>query len=116
MHELAIVEALIDQVQKELERVDQKGRVLRVELSIGRLSGVCCDSLRFAFGLLAPGTCVENAEITIQEPKAVCHCRTCGIRQEIDDLVFQCPQCGSDDIVIESGRELMLQSIDIEDA
>ena len=115
MHELAIVEALIDQVQQELARADHQGRVLRVELSIGRLSGVCCDSIRFAFSLLSPGTCVENAEIEIEEPKAVCHCRTCHVRQEIDDLVFQCPQCGSDDIVIESGRELMLQSIDVEE-
>jgi len=116
MHELAIVEALIDQVQQELDQAEQDGRVLRVKLSVGRLSGVCCDSVRFAFSLLSPGTCIENAEIEIDEPRAVCHCRACNGRPEIDDLVFQCPQCGSDDIVIESGRELMLQSIDVEES
>ena len=107
MHELSIVEALIDQVGQELDRQGQQGRVLRLELSIGRLSGVNCDSVRFAFGLIAPGTVVEDAEIVIREPKAACRCRACGARTEIDDLVIQCPPCGSDDISIEGGRELL---------
>jgi hydrogenase nickel incorporation protein HypA/HybF len=115
MHELSIVEALIDQVGQELERAGQQGRVLRLELSIGRLSGVHGESLRFAFGLLAPGTQVEDAEIVIKEPKAACHCRACNTQTEIDDLVIQCPRCASSEISIEGGRELMLQSIEIED-
>ena len=115
MHELSIVEALIEQVQRELHRAGQQGRAVRLELSIGRLSGVNSDSVRFAFDLLAPGTCVEDAEVTICEPKAVCRCRSCNARVEIEDIVVHCPKCASDDIAIEGGRELMLQSIDVED-
>jgi hydrogenase nickel incorporation protein HypA/HybF len=115
MHELSIVEALIDQVGHELHQAGQPGRVARLELSIGRLSGVNCDSVRFAFRLLAAGTIVENAEVIIQEPKAVCHCHACGAQVEIDDLVVQCPGCQSDDIAIEGGRDLVLQTIDIDD-
>ena len=115
MHELAIVEALIDQVGQELDRAGQQGRVLRVELSIGRLSGVLGESVRFAFGLLAPGTRVEDAELVIQEPKAVCRCRACHAESELDDLVVECPRCASTDISIEGGRELLLQSIEIEE-
>jgi hydrogenase nickel incorporation protein HypA/HybF len=115
MHELSIVEALIEQVRRELQQAGQPGRVRRLELSIGRLSGVNCDSVRFAFGLLSPGTLVENAEVTIDEPKAACHCRVCNAKTEIDDLVVQCPRCGSTEVSIEGGRELLLQSIEIED-
>jgi hydrogenase nickel incorporation protein HypA/HybF len=115
MHELSIVEALIEQVRRELQRAEQRGRVRRLELSIGRLSGVNCESVRFAFGLLAPGTLVENADVTIRRPRARCRCRACNARTEIDDLVIQCPQCGSTEIAIEGGRELLLQSIEIED-
>ena len=39
MHELSIVEALIEQVQREVRRAGQKGRVTRLELAIGTLSG-----------------------------------------------------------------------------
>ena len=115
MHELTIVDALIDQVKETLDRTGERGRVLRMELSIGRLSGVSCQSLRFAFGLLAAGTVVEGAEIVIHEPKAVCNCRACHARTEIDGLVVECPQCRSGDISIEGGRDLILQSIEVEE-
>jgi hydrogenase nickel incorporation protein HypA/HybF len=115
MHELSIVEALIDQVGEELDRVSQQGRVLRVELSIGRLSGVYPEAVRFAFGLLGAGTIVENAEIVIEEPKAFCQCHACNARTEIDDLVLECPQCAAAEITIEGGRDMLLQSIEIED-
>ena len=115
MHELSIVEALIDQVGRELDCAGQPGRVVRLELGIGRLSGVNCESVRLAFGLLAPGSRIENAEIAIQQPKALCVCRACGARVEIDDLAAQCPRCASGEIVIAGGRELVLQSIEVED-
>jgi hydrogenase nickel incorporation protein HypA/HybF len=115
MHELSIVEALIEQVDRELSRAGRQGRAVRLELSVGRLSGVNPESLRFAFELLGPETCVAGAEIIIREPKAVCRCRSCNARVEIEDLVVHCPQCASADIAIEGGRDLMLQSIDVED-
>jgi hydrogenase nickel incorporation protein HypA/HybF len=116
MHELSIVEALIDQVKQELDQRNQQGRVLRLELSIGRMSGVYCDAVRFAFGLLTPGTILEGSEIVIHEPKPACRCHACGAKTEIDELVIQCPPCGSNDITIEGGRDLLLQSIEIEDS
>jgi hydrogenase nickel incorporation protein HypA/HybF len=91
MHELSIVEALIEQVREELDRQGQQGRVLRLDLTIGRLSGVNVDSIRFAFGLLTPDTILENAEVAIDEPRAVCRCHVCNERTEIDDLVLECP-------------------------
>jgi hydrogenase nickel incorporation protein HypA/HybF len=115
MHELSIVEALIDQVGEELDRAGQRGRVLRLELNIGRLSGVHPDAVRFAFGLLSAGTIVENAEIAIEEPRAACQCHACHARTELDDLVFECPHCGAAEVTIEGGREMTLQSIEIED-
>ena len=115
MHELSVVEALIEQVQKEVDRCGEAGRVLRLEVAIGHLSGVNCDSFRFAFELLAPGTLVEAAEMNIAQPKAICHCRDCRARAEIDELVVQCPRCDSGNVSIEGGRQLLLQSIEIED-
>ena len=115
MHELSIVEAIIDQVEREIQRSGHHGRVTRLDLAIGRLSGVSVDSVRFAFELLAPGTFLERAEVRIEEPRASCVCRTCGRRTEIDELVVDCPRCGSADISIEGGRDLLLQTIDLEE-
>lgn len=115
MHELSIVEALIAQTQQELQRAGRSGRVLRVDLSVGRLSGVNCDAIRFCFELLAPGTRLETAEVHIRRPKATCRCHGCDGRAEIEELTFQCPRCGSGEVSIEGGRELTLESIEIED-
>lgn len=115
MHELSIAEALIEQVEREVHRAGRKGRVLKVELSIGRLSGVHHESLKFALDLLAPGTLVEKALVEIRRPKVVCVCGQCGGRSEIDQWPPGCPLCGSDQIMIEGGRELLLESIELED-
>lgn len=114
MHEVSIVEALIEQVEKEVERSGHGGRVTRLELVIGRLSGVNADSIRFAFEMLSPGTMLEAADVQIDEPKAVCCCRGCGARTEIDELAACCPACGSGEIAVEGGQELLLQTIDLE--
>jgi hydrogenase nickel incorporation protein HypA/HybF len=116
MHELSIVDALIEQVGREVRRAGHCGKVRGIEVNIGRLSGVNCDSVRFAFELLAPGTLVEEAKILINQTKAACRCHACNARVEIDDLVFKCPQCASDAITIEGGRDLILQNIEVDDA
>ncbi|MHB8900564.1 MAG: hydrogenase maturation nickel metallochaperone HypA/HybF, partial [Thermoguttaceae bacterium] len=63
MHEVAIVEELIEQVEGEVARAGASGRVTRLALSIGRLSGVQADSIRFAFELLTPGTRLEGSSL-----------------------------------------------------
>ncbi len=115
MHELSIVDALIEQVEKEVKRSGQPGRITRLDLVIGRLSGVNPDSIRFAFTMLAPGTLVAEATLSITEPKAVCCCQVCGQRTEIDEISAVCSSCGSGDVTIEGGQELILQSIELEE-
>ena len=114
MHELSVVDALIGQVRGEVERSGHSGRITRVELVIGRLSGVNVDSFRFAYEMLSPGTLLDTAELAISEPRAICHCHGCGARSEIDDLLALCPKCQSDNLSVEGGQELLLQSIELE--
>ena len=115
MHELSIVEALIEQVQKEVERSGQTGRIRRLDLTVGRLSGVSCDSLRFAFELLSAETIVEQAELHITQPKAICRCLSCQAQAEVDDIPVRCPACGDTQVTLEGGRQLLLESIEMED-
>lgn len=115
MHELSIGEALIEQVQREVDKAGASGPITRIVLSVGRLTGVHCDSLRFALELLTPGTPLEKAEVVFRQPKAALCCRACGAREEIDDLVLSCPKCGAGDVVVEGGRELVLETIELAD-
>ena len=115
MHEFSIVEALIEQVQREVERSGHDGQVQCLDLRVGRLSGVNCDALRFAFELLSPHTIMEGAQVHIAEPKAVACCHDCGAEVEIDEWQIECPECHGPNITIEGGRELLLESIELED-
>ena len=115
MHELSIAEALIEQAERAANDAGQSGRIARLELTIGRMSGVCSDSLRFAFDLISPGTRVEGAELQITEPNAVCHCVDCGSETEVSEFVVRCPSCNSEAVRIEGGRELLLQSLEIDE-
>ena len=115
MHEVAIVEALIAQVEEEVRQSGHPGRVVRLELLIGRLSGVHPDSIRFALEVMAPGTLLDAAQVNIVEPPAYCSCRVCGARSLIQELTAACPQCGNFSVTIEGGNELLLQSIELED-
>ena len=115
MHEMSIVDALLGQVGEEVDRAGEGGRVTRLSLIVGRLSGVNCDSIRFAFELLTSGTVLEAAELVISEPSAECVCEDCGVAAKIDRMVAQCPSCDGHDITIRGGTELILQTIDLEE-
>lgn len=115
MHELSIVEALIEQVEVEVDRAAARGRIARLKLSIGRLSGVNPDAVRFAFELLTPGTRLAHATLEIDEPRAVCHCAACGAETEIEGLSLSCPACQAGDITIDGGREMLLETIDVDE-
>jgi hydrogenase nickel incorporation protein HypA/HybF len=112
---MSLVQSLIEQVDGEVSRSGHAGRVLAVDLVIGRLSGVHVDSIQFAFEVLAPGTVIEGAALQIHQTQASLRCRACGVREPIDELAVRCRQCGSCDTVIEGGQELLLQSIELED-
>ncbi len=116
MHELSIVRTIIEQVEQEIRTAGHDGRVLQVELSIGRLSGVHADAIEFAFEMLAPGTRLKGATLAIDRPKAQCCCSACDARTDIEGWPSECPACGDRDFTIEGGREMLLRTIELEDS
>jgi hydrogenase nickel incorporation protein HypA/HybF len=108
MHELAIAEGLVDAVTDRLPG----DRIALVRLEIGALSGVVADSLRFCFDLATEGTALEGAVLEISEPPAACECRTCGAGFSPDGPIVLCP-CGSADVTVVSGQQLLITSVKV---
>ena len=113
---MSIVQALIEQVEAEVEKSGEKGRITKLDLVIGRLSGVHADSIRFAYEVLSQDSILDRAELRISEPSAYLACHACDHRESISELEMRCPSCGSGDIGIEGGRDLVLQSIELEES
>src|SRR5579859_6980082 len=93
MHEFAIVQSLLDELQQRVAPGDQV-QAIRLQCS----SDFSQDSLRELFAALSKGTALENALLTVEIASRIMVC-PCGHRQVItpDDLVghiFVCPFCG----------------------
>ena len=65
MHEVSVIQSLLDQVQRCSEEYCLV-RVTKVIVRIGDQVGICHDSLRFAFEACSPGTVAESAEFIIE--------------------------------------------------
>ncbi|CAH0215921.1 hydrogenase nickel incorporation protein HypA [Arthrobacter sp. Bi83] len=108
MHELSITQSLVDTV---LDRTGER-TVTGVNLRIGPLSGVLPDAMRFCFDIVSAGTPLAGARLQIDEPQGLARCRTCAQKFELADLILLCP-CGSADVEVLSGRELMVLSVEV---
>ncbi|MGB9689451.1 hydrogenase maturation nickel metallochaperone HypA [Thermogutta sp.] len=115
MHEVAIVESLLQSIQEHVRDCGVSGRVRRVEVVIGKLSGVVPEAFRFAFEVLSPDVLGPGCELVVHETAAVCRCRQCGAVSELSEMILFCPRCQSDDVLIEGGRDLLLQSIELDE-
>jgi len=108
MHELAVMQAVVDQVT---DRLGDRP-VTSIHLAVGKLSGVEPDALRFCFELATSGTTMDGAVLTIEEPPGDGLCRTCGQAFRIEDAIALCP-CGSADVRIVGGDELLIRSVQL---
>jgi hydrogenase nickel incorporation protein HypA/HybF len=108
MHELSITQSLVDAV---LNRTGERP-VTAVNLMIGPLSGVLADAVRFCFDVATAGTPLAGARLQIDEPQGRGRCRSCQDEFTLTDLILLCP-CGSADVEVLSGRELMLMSVEV---
>ena len=113
MHELAITQSMLDIV---LERAKESGakKVGAINLVIGELSGFVEESVRFYFDFLAKNTIAEGAALNFKPVSPRARCRNCDKPFELGELDWSCPQCGGSDIEITAGKELSIESIDIE--
>lgn len=111
MHELSIAESVVAVAVRHAAG----RRVTRVELKVGRLRQVVPDALRFAFELVAEGTEVAGAELAIEEVPARGICRACATETTMTAFPLQCRGCGSLDVEIVSGEELLVDALECEE-
>jgi hydrogenase nickel incorporation protein HypA/HybF len=116
MHELSIVASIVDSVTESLAAYPG-ARVKEVRLRVGALASVIEDSLQFCYGIATEGTRLEGSKLVIQTLPVVAHCDACGKDTELASLQsFRCLYCGEPVSDLRQGRELEIDSIEIEDA
>jgi hydrogenase nickel incorporation protein HypA/HybF len=115
MHEMGIAAEIVRIAVESIPEEMAGSRVVRVHLNVGKLAAVVPESLRFCFEIVAKETPAEGARLEIQELAVVAQCNGCDYQWEIESAVFSCPRCGSGAIDMLSGRELDIDSIELEE-
>jgi hydrogenase nickel incorporation protein HypA/HybF len=112
VHELSVVASLLDFLLDQT-REHKAQRVTLVKLRIGQLSGVVPELLQSAFEIYRKGTVVEHARLEINIVPIRVRCRACGADSPMEDD-YSCSSCGSRDLEIQEGRELLVEKIELE--
>ena len=112
MHELSIAESVVRIASRQADG----RRVTKVQMKVGYLRQVVPSDLTFGFGLLAEGTPVEGAELEMEQIPAEGRCRLCGVESRLVAFPLQCEECGGFDLEILKGEELMVESLELEEA
>lgn len=115
MHEMGLALEIIDIATASIPADMAGARVERINLTVGKLSAVVPESLRFCFEVASRDTAVAGAELYIEEIPVVARCKQCGHQWTIDTPVFRCPSCDATAIEVVSGRELDIRSIELEE-
>ncbi len=116
MHELNLVQGIVEAAADAAERMGNP-RVTAVNVRVGRLAGVDAGALLFSYDVVVAGTTLEGSRLQIVDVPLVVWCSHCLEEKELPEINrFRCPQCGTDAGEIRSGRELEVESLEIESA
>jgi hydrogenase nickel incorporation protein HypA/HybF len=113
MHEMSIAGSMLEAVRAESVR--HNAHVLALGVKMGALSGVDAESLRFCFDALVQDTDLAPLSLEIEHLPWRNRCRHCAHEFLVEEYRTQCPQCGSAETEMASGRELEFTYMEIEE-
>jgi hydrogenase nickel incorporation protein HypA/HybF len=108
MHELGLCTSIVDAVTR---RAGERP-VARVRVRVGMLQHVHPDAFDQSFTMAAQGTVAEGstAELVLLPVQGLC--ASCASTWEGDDVPLICPRCGSTQVEVVGGDEVVLESIE----
>ena len=119
MHEFSVTSQIVQSVLTEAEKRGAK-KVNEVHLTIGKLTFLGLEQVRFAYEALSKGTIMEGSQLIIEEQEGVVRCSNCGYQGDFkyqDDPLYhvpvptlKCPKCSST-VSITAGKECTIRNI-----
>jgi len=112
LHELSITSAILEAVLKELPEYCNKVR--RIDITLGDLSGIESEHVKYYFELLSRDTPAAGAILTFEYNKSKFRCNVCSKIYEKCDFSMRCPFCKSSGTLVEGCTSLYINSIEVE--
>lgn len=114
MHEMGIVASILESAASAAGSAGAQ-RITEIRISVGELTEVQDFALDFAFESLTPGTMAEGAKLVVNHVGATSRCLMCGVEFPHGRFEIVCPECGNFACEMLTGRELTIDSIEIDD-
>jgi hydrogenase nickel incorporation protein HypA/HybF len=115
MHELQVTERILNICLEHVSGHDVS-KIAVIHLRIGELSDLADEWIQRYFDYLSKGTLAENARLAIEWAPIVLRCEACACSFEVskDGLgEVACPDCGESRCQLISGREYVVQNMEV---
>lgn len=113
MHELAICQALMSQVEI-IAHDNHAVRITSITIGMGPLSGVEEQLLKDAYPFASAGTIADGAELQIQLTPLKVKCTKCGKESTAKPNRLLCSHCNDWRTELLSGDELVLLRVELD--
>ncbi len=133
MHELSLVQGIIDAVQAMAG--EKRGRVLSFEVKVGELAQFDLGLVRELLNELKADTSLAGAKVSVRQEKSRIRCLSCGSVWSFDEVAgpissdgrevvhffpelvnsySHCPSCSKSFLEIEQGRSVRIARVDLD--
>lgn len=114
MHELSLAQDVVEQATEAARSADG-GRVTAVHLTVGRLAGVEAGALLFCYETACKDTPLEGSVLIIRDAPLVVWCAHCLEERTLPGIQsMRCPLCRTPCGEVRGGRELQIDSLEME--
>ena len=113
MHEASIALSILEKANEIAEEHGSK-RINSITIVLGGLSGIDSESLLFSFDAIKIDSLAEMAVLKIIEIPIKINCYDCEKIVTLEDRFLMCPECGSLNIEVISGREMLIKEIEVD--
>ena len=114
MHEMSIAQSILDIVKEEMAKHGVE-KLAAINVAVGVLSAIVPSSLTFCFKVLTDQTEFADTVLNVRVIPIGYACFDCGHRFESEEMIFQCPECGADQPMMTTGRDMTIENIEVAD-
>jgi len=115
MHEFSVAKNIFKIVEEQLKD-EEYTEILAINVEIGEFSCIHIPALEFCFESVVNDTFMRNCKLKIKKIDPEILCNNCNRRSKInaDIPILRCPECESTDVILQTGEEFMIKSIEVE--
>lgn len=113
MHELGVLLEVVEQVSK-VAAENEVTRIGKLVLQVGELSSIIPKYMQKIYPAAVDGTILEGSELEIEIIPGNGMCKQCSSVYNLLEERGICPQCGSKEFEMLSGKEFFIKEIQVE--